>query len=156
MARNWYKIYSQNRKISEGELSPVAWLSMCTYIQVWFLGSACTVVFMQYELIMRFTGSFFSRSIRQLIRSLYGLYFTGINNSISSLPFNELSIWSFFLCRDGVSEGQFFQVLVHEVQAIRKVTPMFFYSNFSVYVILLIYTSFIRHANLWSLIISLW
>lgn len=30
-----------------------------------------------------------------------------------------------FLCRDGVSEGQFYQVLLYELDAIRKVTYTF-------------------------------
>lgn len=81
-----------------------------------------------------FAGNCSYLSVGQLDRSHNGLYFIGIVN-LSSINFVLavvaiiviLFYFFAFYCvpiayRDGVSEGQFYQVLLYELDAIRKVS----------------------------------
>lgn len=77
------------------------------------------------------TGNSLSPSVEQLDRNLNASYFTGIFFYFLSIVCPFISIIFIYclsdvypkilFCRDGVSEGQFYQVLLHELDAIRKV-----------------------------------
>lgn len=74
------------------------------------------------------TGNCSYLSVDQLGRNLNASYFTGMSYILLPLPllrfFSYLMVY-LWLCRDGVSEGQFYQVLLYELDAIRKVNLLF-------------------------------
>lgn len=84
-----------------------------------------------------FAGSSLYPSKNQLVKSLSGYYSTGLRSYRNLVPCFEANTCCTYLAtgipgkvmwftfgRDGVSEGQFYQVLLHELDAIRKV-PFF-------------------------------
>lgn len=94
--------------------------------QLWLRKMRC-IRFYMFGFIICMTlddcvGNFSSPLRRQLERNLRGSYFTGFYPFVGTFSNSDLLyIKPSVTSRDGVSEGQFYQVLLYELDAIRKV-----------------------------------
>lgn len=125
-------------------------------------GDSCSLFSSSSNLQVAFAGSFWFLSRNQLDINLTGSYFIGVTTisiiSATKLPFSwYYSNIGIGYHRDGVSEGQFNEVLLSEMDKIRKVVFINVFCTFKLACCLLYYdTSFLnpctnRWCNTYSL-----